>query len=53
MDRELLEARMKELQESKVNFEVEYHRLIGRIAEIQYLIEQAEMQKLVDEGEKV
>ncbi len=53
MDKELLEARMKELQESKVNFEIEYHRLIGRIAEMQYLIEQAGMQELVDKGEKV
>lgn len=53
MDIELLQARMKELQESKVNFEVEYHRLIGRIAEVQYLIDQSNIQQLVDEGEAV
>ena len=53
MDQELLQSRLKELEESKVNFEIEYHRLIGRIAEIQYLIQQATMQQLVDEGEAV
>jgi hypothetical protein len=53
MDKELLESRMKELQDSKINFEIEYHRLMGRISEVQYLIDQANVQKLVDEGEKV
>ena len=53
MDKDILQARMKELEESKINFEIEYHRLIGRIAEVQYLIEQAAMQDLVNEGEAV
>lgn len=51
MSLEILTKRLKDLQDHKVNVEIEYYKLLGRIGEVEFLIGQAEMQDLVDKGE--
>jgi len=48
-----MQARQKELEDALAQALANYHQLYGRIEEIKYLIQQAAVQKLVDEGEPV
>lgn len=53
MDLDILNSRLKELEDSKKNLENEYYKLLGRISEVLFLIEQAQVQDVVNKGEPV
>ena len=53
MDREILEARMMDLEKASAECLAQYHQIFGRLQECRFLLEQLGMQELVNEGEAV
>ncbi len=53
MDKELLEARIKDVRQALEQSLANHHQIIGRLEELNYMMQQLEMQELVDKGEAV
>ncbi len=53
MDKDILEARMTDLDKAVAECLAQYHQVFGRLQECKYLLQQLEMQELVNEGEAV
>lgn len=53
MDKDILQRRIDDLQKGAAECLAQYHMVNGRLEEAKYLMQQMDMQKLVDEGEKV
>lgn len=51
MDRELLQARIDDIQKAVEQSIAQHHILLGRLEEAKYLQQQMGIQQLVDEGE--
>ncbi len=53
MDKELLQARMDDVRKALEQSLANHHQIIGRLEELNYMMQQLEMQELVDNGEAV
>jgi hypothetical protein len=53
MDKELLQARIDEIQKALEQSMAQYHMLLGRLEEARYQMQQIDIQQLVNEGEAV
>ncbi len=53
MYRNILESRMKDIQEAVERSIASHHMLLGRLEEAKYMMQLLEMQELVDNGEAV
>lgn len=53
MDKDILNARIVDLDKALAEALAQYHQIFGRLQECKYLVEQIQMQELVDKGEKV
>jgi len=53
MDKELLQARMKDVREALEQSLANHHQMIGRLEELNFMMQQLEMQELIDNGEAV
>ncbi len=53
MDKELLEARIDDIQKAVDQSIAQHHMLLGRLEECKFLLSQCDIQQLVDKGEAV
>jgi hypothetical protein len=53
MDKDIIQARIADLDKALAEALAQYHQIFGRLQECKYLLDQIAMQEIVDQGEKV